>query len=77
MSRLRRTPSKSLDIRIIIIYNDNMRKSIVGQKVYIKANKTEWGIVTVQVDNDLFVAMFEDMNEQRLFERDEVVLAKG
>ena len=54
-----------------------MRKIIVGEKVYVKADKSEWGIVKVQVDNDMFVAMFGDDKEQRLFERDELVLAKG
>ena len=54
-----------------------MVKNIEGKKVYIKSDKSEWGIVTAQVDNDLFVAMFGDTKEQRLFERNELVIAKG
>lgn len=51
-----------------------MANSIDGKKVYIKANKSEWGIVTAQVADDIFVAMFGDTNEQRLFERNELIL---
>lgn len=52
-------------------------KKIVGKKVYIKADMSEWGIVIAKEGEDIYVAMFDNIKEQRVFERNKILIPKG
>ena len=58
------------------MYNEYMIKDKTGRKVRIKADKSEWGIITSQEDTDFFVAMFGDFKEVRLFDRNEIIIER-
>ena len=53
-----------------------MKASIQGKKVYVKENHSEWGVVAEQLGSDVYVAMYDDTKEVRLFERNEVVVLR-